>query len=62
MPVRDAQGQTVRWLGTNTGVTEMRQMREQLANSYADLEAKVAFRNLELEHQVQALRRQLAAR
>lgn len=62
VPVRDAQGRTIRWLGTNTDVTAMRQLQEQLQNAYADLEAKVTFRNLELEHQVQALRQQLAGR
>ncbi|MGI4883363.1 MAG: PAS domain-containing protein [Janthinobacterium lividum] len=62
VPVRDEHGRTVRWLGTNTDVTEMRQLQDQLQSSYADLEAKVTFRNLELEHQVQALRQQLAAK
>jgi PAS domain S-box-containing protein len=58
-PIRDEQGQLVRWLGTNTDVTKMRELQEQLQNSYADLEAKVTFRNLELEHEVQNLRKQL---
>jgi PAS domain S-box-containing protein len=61
VPVRDEQGQLVRWLGTNTDVTEMRHLQEQLQNSYNDLEAKVTFRNLELEHEVQRLRKQLGA-
>jgi PAS domain S-box-containing protein len=61
VPIRDEQGNTVRWLGTNTDVTEMRHLQEQLQNSYADLEAKVTFRNLELEHEVQNLRKQLEA-
>lgn len=60
VPVRDEQGQLLRWLGTNTDVTEMRHLQEQLQNSYNDLEAKVVFRNLELEHEVQRLRKQLA--
>ena len=59
VPERDAQGQLVRWLGTNTDVTEMRHLQEQLQNSYNDLEAKVVFRNLELEHEVQRLRKQV---
>lgn len=61
VPIRDEQGQLVRWLGTNTDVTRMRELQEQLQNSYADLEAKVTFRNLELEHEVQKLRKQLGA-
>ena len=60
LPVRDANGQIVRWCGTNTDITEEKHLQEQLVNSYADLEAKVTFRNLELEHEVQALRKQLA--
>jgi len=59
IPVHDEQGHLVRWLGTNTDVTEMRQLQEQLQNAYNDLEAKVTFRNLELEHEVQRLRREL---
>ncbi|MVN77191.1 PAS domain-containing protein [Hymenobacter sp. HMF4947] len=62
VPVRNEGGSLVRWLGTNTDVTEMRQLQEQLQNSYADLEAKVTFRNLDLEHQVRQLRQQLAQR
>lgn len=59
VPVRDEQGSLVRWLGANTDVTKMRELQEQLQNSYADLEAKVTFRNLELAHEVQSLRQQL---
>jgi PAS domain S-box-containing protein len=59
VPILDEQGQLVRWLGTNTDVTKMRELQEQLQNSYSDLEAKVTFRNLELEHEVQKLRKQL---
>ncbi|MGI4740033.1 MAG: PAS domain-containing protein [Janthinobacterium lividum] len=62
VPIRDEQGSLVRWLGTNTDVTKMRELQEQLQNSYADLEAKVIFRNLDLEHEVQSLRQQLAGR
>ncbi|MGI4865282.1 MAG: PAS domain-containing protein [Janthinobacterium lividum] len=60
LPVRDTDGQIVRWCGTNTDITEEKHLQEQLVNSYADLEAKVTFRNLELEHEVQDLRKQLA--
>jgi PAS domain S-box-containing protein len=62
VPIRDEQNQLVRWLGTNTDITKMRELQEQLQNSYADLEVKVTFRNLELEHEVQKLRKQLAQR
>lgn len=60
-PLRDEQGQVLRWFGTNTDVTEMRQLQEQLSHSYEDLEVKVTFRNLALEREVQQLRVQLAA-
>jgi PAS domain S-box-containing protein len=59
LPVRDENDQVVRWCGTNTDVTEERQLQEQLINSHNDLEAKIAFRNLELEHEVKSLREQL---
>ena len=58
-PSRDEQGQLVRWLGTNTDVTEMRQLQEQLKTSYSDLEAKVMFRTLDLEREIQNLRQQV---
>ena len=45
-PICSEQGELLRWLGTNTDVTEMRQL--QLTHSYADL-----------AHQVQVLRQQL---
>jgi PAS domain S-box-containing protein len=59
LPVRNESGEVVRWCGTNTDVTEERQLQEQLINSHNDLEAKIAFRNLELEHEVKNLREQL---
>ena len=61
VPLRDEQGQILRWFGTNTDVTEMRQLQEKLTHAYEDLEMKVTFRNLDLEREVQQLRAQLAA-
>lgn len=58
VPLRGEQGQVVRWFGTNTDVTEMRQLQEQLKQAYEDLEVKVTFRTLQLEHEVQQLRAQ----
>jgi PAS domain S-box-containing protein len=60
VPLHDAQGKLVRWLGTNTDITEQKKLQEQLERAYSDLEAKVMFRTLDLEHQVQELQRQLA--
>ncbi len=62
VPILDAQGQVLRWFGTNTDVTEMRQLQDQLERSYQDLEVKVTFRTLQLEQQVRELQAQLAAR
>ena len=61
VPLRDDQGHILRWFGTNTDVTEMRRLQEQLTHAYEDLEVKVTFRNLTLEREVQQLRAQLAA-
>ncbi|TDN36058.1 PAS domain S-box protein [Hymenobacter sp. UV11] len=60
VPLRDEHGQVSRWFGTNTDVTTMRQLQEQLERAYEDLEVKVTFRTLELERQVQRLQAQLA--
>ena len=61
-PQRDAAGNIVRWYGTCTDIHELKQMQEQLERSYADLEAKITFRTLELEHQVQELKSQLESK
>jgi PAS domain S-box-containing protein len=58
LPVRDEQGQIVRWCGTSTDITQQKTLQEQLERSYADLEVKVTFRTLELEREVQELRHQ----
>ena len=60
VPLRDAQGNILRWFGTNTDVTEMRELQNRLTQAYEDLEMKVTFRTLALEHEVQQLRSQLA--
>ena len=59
VPLRDEQGNVVRWFGTNTDVTAMRELQEQLEASYSDLEAKVMFRTLDLEREVNELRQQV---
>jgi PAS domain S-box-containing protein len=58
LPVRDEQNRIVRWCGTNTDITEQKQLQDKLERSYADLEVKVTFRTLELEREVQELRQQ----
>ena len=58
-PIFDAEGQLLRWLGTNTDITDMRELQEQLKVAYSDLEAKVMFRTLDLEREVKELRQQV---
>ncbi|GAB3832553.1 PAS domain-containing protein [Hymenobacter jeollabukensis] len=58
-PIRDEQGQIVQWFGTCTDIAEQKEMQERIERAYADLEAKVTFRTLDLEHQVQELKQQL---
>ncbi len=55
-PIRDEHGQIVRWFGTNTDVTDQRQLQDQLRSAYDDLETKITFRTLELEREVQRLK------
>ena len=55
-PIRNEEGELLRWLGTNTDVTAMRELQQQLETAYSDLEAKVMFRNLDLEREVKQLR------
>ncbi|MBX0290331.1 PAS domain-containing protein [Hymenobacter sp. HSC-4F20] len=59
VPIRNEQGQVLRWFGTNTDITELKQLQEQLERSYQDLELKVTFRTLTLEREVQQLRAQI---
>lgn len=55
VPIRDATGRVLRWFGTNTDITELRETqhaleraRTELANRTADLETAVAKRTAEL--------------
>jgi PAS domain S-box-containing protein len=59
LPRRGADGEIIAWFGTCTDIQEQRQMREQLEAAYSDLEAKVMFRTLDLEREVQTLRQKL---
>ena len=56
LPRKDEQGQIIAWFGTCTDIHEQRQLRDQLMAAYSDLEAKVMFRTLDLEREVQELR------
>lgn len=61
LPVHDEAGNILRWCGTNTDITDQKQLQEQLERAYSDLEAKVMFRTLDLEREVQELRQKLGA-
>ena len=60
-PHRDpATGKIATWFGTCTDIHQMKQLRDQLEAANRDLEAKIMFRTLELEHQVLDLKQRLA--
>jgi PAS domain S-box-containing protein len=58
LPRRGHDGKIIAWFGTCTDIQEQRQMRDQLEAAYSDLEAKVMFRTLDLEREVNELRQQ----
>ncbi|GAA4372176.1 PAS domain-containing protein [Hymenobacter koreensis] len=60
VPLRNDEGQIVKWFGTCTDIEQQKQLQDRLERAYSDLELKVTFRTLELERQVQELRKQLA--
>ncbi|WBA43660.1 PAS domain-containing protein [Hymenobacter canadensis] len=66
-PQFNEQGQIRQWFGTCTDIHEqketefaLRKREQDLERAYSDLEVKVTFRTLELEREVQELRRQVA--
>ncbi|WP_046242353.1 PAS domain-containing protein [Hymenobacter terrenus] len=59
LPRRGHDGEIIAWFGTCTDIQEQRELREQLEAAYSDLEAKVIFRTLDLEREVQSLKQQL---
>jgi len=65
-PQFDETGQIKQWYGTCTDIHDqkqtefaLRKREQELEQAYNDLEVKVTFRTLELEHEVQALRQRL---
>src|SRR6185312_377993 len=48
LPIFDAHGKVVRWFGTNTDITEQRELERVLRESRAQLEQKVTDRTAEL--------------
>lgn len=67
LPYQEAGGRIEKWFGTCTDIHEqkqteqaLRRREEELERAYQDLEAKVTFRTLALEDEVQSLRQRLA--
>lgn len=48
-PLKDANGRVIRWIGTNTDVSRMREVEEQIQNLNVELEQRVIERTAELE-------------
>ncbi len=50
LPIFDADGKVARWFGTNTDITQQREMEQTLRKSREELEGKVARRTAQLSH------------
>ena len=56
-PIRDSDGNVIRWFGTNTDVTEQKQSQEALQQAREQLEQRVAERTAELQRRADQLAR-----
>jgi PAS domain S-box-containing protein len=56
LPIRDAEGRVVRWFGTNTDITEQRELEQALRENRDQLEQKVTRRTAELSRTNEILR------
>jgi len=56
LPITDEEGRVVRWFGTNTDITEQRELEQALRASRDELEQKVADRTAELSRTNEILR------
>ncbi|HSF10106.1 MAG TPA: ATP-binding protein, partial [Nitrospirales bacterium] len=50
VPIRNRHGEVVRWIGTNTDITELQTTQEQLQHLTNKLESQIAIRTEELRH------------
>src|SRR5262245_13779294 len=48
LPIFDSDGKVVRWFGTNTDITEQRELEQRLRESHDELGRRVADRTMEL--------------
>ena len=54
-PVKNADGDVIQWCGTNTDITERKQMEDELRKSRDELELRVRERTVELRHYMSRL-------
>lgn len=50
VPIRDQNGEVVRWIGTNTDITELKTTQDQLQHLTTKLESRIVQRTEELRH------------
>ncbi|HEX8516684.1 MAG TPA: PAS domain S-box protein [Bacteroidia bacterium] len=60
IPIKNASGEIVKWVGTGTEIDSQKELELKLRYANEDLEAKVKFRNLELEKENFELKKQIS--
>jgi len=62
LPIFDREGKVERWFGTNTDITEQRELERALQESHDELERRVAHRTAELSEANKILTEEIAIR
>ncbi len=62
LPIFDPEGKVARWFGTNTDITEQRELEEKLRESHDELGRRVANRTTELSQANEVLTEEIATR